>query len=158
VSPRIQELLDGGRLVHQSSPDEQVAGLWRDGMGAWAYACSADRPAALRLRAVHDTARMASLALLRASNLRERTKGDHETTFAAAGLLGGDEVSALLGEIQRLRSDRDEQTIASVDDVETLIPIMREMLMRIRDRIIALRPTTADELAPIFDRVGNPSA
>lgn len=157
MDPRIQAMLDGGLLIHQSSPDEQVAGLWRDGMGAYAYARSPDRPAALRLRAVHDTARMASLALLRAANLRERVKGDRETALTAAGILGGDRVSELLGEI-RGSDDPDRQTTSSPEDVEALIPIAREMLIEARDRIIALRPAVADALAPIPDRVGNPAA
>ena len=145
MDPRIQHLLDTGRLIRQSAPDEQVAGLWRDGMGAYEFACSPDRPPGQRLIAVHDTARMASLALLRAANLRERAKGDRETTFTAAGFLGGDELPELLGEIQDLRSDH----AISAEDVREVIPTVREILIRARDRIVALRPAVVSDLASI---------
>lgn len=147
MDPRIQHLLDTGRLVQQPAPDPQVAGLWRDGMGAYEFASSPDRPPGQRLIAVHDTARMAALALLRAASLRERAKGDRETTFAAAGFLGRDELSELLGEIRDLRSDRNQAI--SAEDVWEVIPTVREILVQVRERIVALRPAVASDLAPI---------
>lgn len=154
MNARLQALLGAGRLVARDSPDAQVAGLWRDGMGAYAYAVSTDGRPALRRGAVHDTARMASLALLRAANLRERVKGDHDTALTAAGLLGDDRLAELLATVRDLGSGGYAAEVGrgaevSADNVAPLIPIAREILVRARDRLIALRPALDGALAAI---------
>jgi hypothetical protein len=145
VNPRIESLIDMGRLVREPASDEEVRGLWASALEAYDDACLAARAANRRITAAYDAGRVAALAVVRSADLRVRAQNHHEVTLATAGLLAGDPLQGLLQEFQALRLERIQIEYgwthrASADDVEKAVTKAREILGRASETIAALRP------------------
>lgn len=153
MNDRLRNLIEMGRLVEEGAPDEEIEGLWATALEAFEDACLANRSPNRRLTAAYDAGRVAALAVVRSAGLRVRAQNHHEVTLAAAGLLAGSPLEALLQEFQGLRLERIQieygwKTRASPADVEKVLSRVRLILSHASRWIGARRPAVAEGVRP----------
>lgn len=154
MNERIQNLIDIGKLAPHAAPDPEIIGLWEHAIDAYEDACLTMRNPNRRLVSAYDAGRGAASALVRSANLRIRAHNHHEATIAAAGFLGGSELVAPLRALDKLRVDRIEVEYGyeiwfSEADVQRVLPSVREILIRVREKIVEERSALKDKLAPV---------
>jgi len=156
MNERIDNLLEMGRLVHETAPDEEVVGLWASAVEAYDDACLIVRSPNRRLTAAYDAGRLAALALVRAAGLRVRARNHHEVTLTAAGFLGGDELEERVQGFQALRLERIQieygwNANTSHTKIDEVLPDLRKILALAGLAIREQRPSVSNEIRPPAD-------
>lgn len=154
MNERIQNLIEIGMLAHHAASDPEIIGLWEHAIEAYKDARLTIRSPNRRLVSAYDAGRGAATALVRSANLRVRASNHHETTITAAGFLGGEDLATPMEKLNKLRVDRVEveygyDTWFSDADIQRILPNVREILGRVRGKIVEQRSALQDKLAPL---------
>ena len=133
MNDRIEDLIEAGRLVRESAPDEEITGLWANALQAYQDARVTSMSLNGRLVRAYDAGRIAATAVVRSRSLRVRAANHHEVTIAVAALLGGDELATALREFEGLRGLRANieygwQGGAMTEDVSRAVKVVRRIL------------------------------
>lgn len=151
--PRIQLMLDAGRLHERRMPVESVAAIWQKAVES---ARDAELPGMSidgALRSAYDAGHLAALALLAANGLRPASgRGHHEMTFAGAAASGHPALQDLVPDSEDIRGLRGssmyDPVIAQPDDRVLALRWMRGILPVMRAVLLDANPALESLLVP----------
>jgi hypothetical protein len=148
MSDRIQNLIDAGRLAREPASDDEITGLWANGVQAFEDARMEGMSTTGRLIRAYDAGRIAATALVRSRDLRVRASNHHEVTLAVATLLARADLAAAIRELDAVRRRRTDleygwQAGASKDDVDRAIETVGRILRHGVENLREHRPVIA---------------
>lgn len=143
--PRVQQMIDIGRLREQPANRDQVSAIWTKAVESAGDAEIADLSIDGALRSAYDAGHLAVLALLATHGLRPGSgQGHHEMAFAGAAAFGYEGLEDLIPDSMEVRALRQgsmyDPVIAGAEDRDHAIEWMRRTLPAIRTAIIHADP------------------